>query len=103
MALGWLDAFQQEQVELLYKVWGDATILRALYPEGPPSMFDVKGFSDPVWEREWNQQRTGREDYPDDTPGFIKDGAKGRKQLFKLVHMLMDQVAQEAGMYQIVE
>lgn len=102
VALGWLDTFQQEQVENLYQIWGDATILRALYVK-PPSMIGHKGFSDPVWERDWEHLRSGREGYPDDTPGYIKTGQKGKKHLFKLVHLLMDQIAQEAGMYQIAE
>ena len=98
VALGWLNAFQQEQVENLYKIWGDATILRALYPEGPPSLLGSKPFGDPVWERDWENLRSGREGYPDDTPGYVKSGQKGKKHLFKLVHLLMDQIAQEAGM-----
>ena len=103
VALGWVDVLLQEEVEKLYKIWGDATILRAIYQTGPPSMFGSKGFDDPIWEREWDLLREGREEYPDKTPGYFKAGEKGRKQLFKLAHMLMDQIAQEAGMYQIAE
>jgi len=101
VAFGWLDAFQQDQVENLIDIWGDSTILRALYPEGPPAILGggSKGFDDPVWDRSWEKLREGRAEYPDSTPGHIRSGEKGRKHLFKLVHLLMAQIAEEAGMF----
>lgn len=98
VALGWLNKLQETETEQLIQLWGEATIMRALMPEGPPLQFGDDGWDDPVWHRNWDQLKAGRMDYPDDTPGHRRQGSEGKEHLLDLLNRLMEQIAEESGL-----
>lgn len=100
VAFAALDEAQNQEMENMIEIWGEATIMRVFFPGGP-SMFGInsKGWDDPIWDREWAYIRAGRGDYPNDTPGHLRAGAPGKKQLIKLTTLVADGIAQEVGLY----